>query len=226
MRLSYSRPVRVVAFVLLGVLLLGLGLLAGAWLRLPRLTEAEVQSAVVSTIQREAPASIYITGVIDATATATVVNTKYLLPELFRLDLGSTEATVRLPGRVYYGFDVRALRPEMIRLAEDGVVEVTIPPLAVQTVEPDLSAMEVKTSVGWARLHARSGQEVEQQAMEVAQRALREQGNGHLERSAQPRIYAAEALETLLTPVLQAAGMDEPTFRFQIGPELVMQPGE
>lgn len=208
------------------VLLLALGVAVGLWWKAPGLTEEEVQRAVVTTIQREVPASFFVTGVIEATATTTVRNTKYLLPDLLGLNLGTTQATVRMPGRISYGFDAAVLRPEMIRLGDDDVVEVTLPELRIHAVEPDLSAMEVQTTVGWARLHSSSGQRVEQQAMEHVQRGLRRQGQDHLQRSTQPRLNTARALEKLLTPVLQAAGMAEPRFRFQIGPHLVLTPGD
>lgn len=194
------------------------------WWRRPALTETEVRSVVVSTIQSEAPASFLVTGTLDVTATATVKNTKYLFPESLNLDLGTTQATVRLPGRVAYGFDVTALRPEDIRIAEDGVVEVQVPALHVFSAEPDLARMEVQTEVGWARTYAGSGQQATQRAMRFAQEALRQQGAKHLETQTQPRVNTAEALKNMLAPALQAAGMTAPRFRIEVGPRLVMQP--
>jgi hypothetical protein len=141
-----------------------------------------------------------------------------------RLDLGTTRVRVRLPGRVAYGFDVSVLRPEDIVFGEDGVVEVALPDLSVFSVEPNLEAMEVETDVGWARTHARSGQQTTQRALQFAQRALREQASTHLIDKTQPRINTAEALQRMLTPALQAAGIAEPRFRFRIGPHLVMEP--
>ncbi len=214
----------------LGVRLVAAGLLVLAgvalavWLLQPRLTETEVRQVVVSTIQQEAPASFFVTGTLDITATATVENTRYLFPDLLRFDLGTTRATVRMPGRIAYGFDVTALRPEDIRLGEDGVVEVTLPGLHVFSAEPNLAAMEVETDVGWARTYAGSGQRATQQALRVAHEALRRQGEAHLETTTQPRLNTAEALRKLLTPVLQAAGLADPQFRFQVGPHLVMEP--
>ena len=194
------------------------------WLR-PRITEEEVRTAIVATLQREAPASFYVTGTLDLTTTATLENTKRFLPDVLDFSLGTTEAVVRLPGRAHYGFDVRHLRPQDVRLREDGTVEVTLPPLRIYAVEPDLNAMEVQTSVGWARMYRRSGRRVEQQAVRFAEDALRQQAEAHLTEAVQPRVHTAEAMEVLLRPVLQAAGVEHPTFRFQVGPELVLQPG-
>lgn len=205
------------------LVLLAFAFAAGLWWMRPALTDEEVRQVVVATIQREVPASFFVTGTLDIPATVTVENTKYLLPDFFRFNLGTTRATVRVPGRVSYGFDVGALRPEAIQMGEDGLIEVTLPELSVFSVEPDLERMEVETEVGWARLHASSGQRVEQKAIGLVRRALRQQGEQHLARSTQPRVHTAEALEKLLTPMLEAAGLPDPRFRFQIGPEIVWQ---
>lgn len=215
---------RLYRWIVVALVLLGLGAAAGLWLARPRLTEEEVRTAVVTTIQREAPASFYVTGYLDIVATTTVENTKVLLPDVLGLDLGTTTSTVRMPGRVSYGFDARVLRPEMIDLRDDGVIQVTLPPLSVYSVEPDLERMEVETSVGWARLYRSSGRRVEQRALRAVEDVLRRQGTAHVQSSTQPRLNTAEALVTLLTPVLKAAGLAEPRFRFQIGPEIVVEP--
>lgn len=205
------------------VVLVAVGFAAALWWSRPTLTEEAVRRHVVTTIQQEAPASFYVTGYLDIAATVTVENTRYLFPGLLELNLGTTRSTVRVPGRVSYGFDVRRLRPEAIRLHDDGVVEVTLPPLALYSVEPQLDEMAVQTSVGWARLRGSSGQRVERQAVQLVQEALEQQGARHLQSSAQPRLHTAKALETLLRPVLEAAGVAAPRFRFRIGPELVYE---
>ena len=223
-RLFSARLVRFVAALLVVLLLVAVGLgLALFWMR-DRLTNEDVQQLVMTTIQQEAPASFFVTGELYVTATVTVENTKYLLPDLLDLNLGTTRARVRAPGRVSYGFDARSLAPEDILIGEDGGVEVALPSLSVYGVEADLEQLEVETSVGWARMHARSGQRVEQRALGLVQQALREQGRQHLATSAQPRLHTAEALERLLAPVLQAAGIDAPRFRFYLDERLVLEP--
>lgn len=215
---------RLVVRIAMAVVLVVLGVVLAVWLFNQRVTETEVRQTVITTLQAETPASFLVTGVLDITATTTVENTRYLFPDLLRLDMGTTRARVRLPGRVAYGFDVSVLRPEDIMLGEDGVIEVALPDLSVFSVEPELEAMEIETDVGWARTHARSGQQTTQRAMQVAQRALRAQAEKHLQNTTQPRINTAEALQRMLTPALQAAGIDEPRFRFRVGPHLVMEP--
>lgn len=207
------------------LLLVAAGIAAVLWLQWKtRVSEKAVQRAVVTTLQEESPASFYVTGTLQLTATATVRNTKTLLPNVLDLSMGTTEATVRMPGRVSYGFDVASLRAEDIRLRENGVVEVTLPPLAIHAVEPDLSEMQVKTSVGWARLYSSSGRKVERQATLVANKALRRQARRHLDASTQPQVNTAKALQKLLVPILKKSGVSNPQLRIQVGPELVMEP--
>jgi hypothetical protein len=208
------------------VFLVAIAIALGWWWMRPRLTEEDVRSVVVSTIQRESPASFYVTGSLDIVATVTAENTRYFLPDLFRFNLGTVRSTARVPGRVSYGFDVRQLREQDIRVLEDGTVEITLPELSVYSVEPDLARMEVQTDAGWRQLEPDAGQRQEQRAMEGAQEALRSQAERHLGTSAQPRINTAQAIESLLRPILQAVGMPDPQFRFHIGPRLVIEPAD
>jgi len=189
----------------------------------PRISEREVRETVYTTIQREAEASFYVTGFIEVVAATTVEDTRVLLPRMLDLRMGTTRATVRVPGRVSYGFDAGALRPEMIRVDGD-VVEVQIPPLSIYSAEADLANLEVETSVGWTRAQA-TGQQAEHRALRHINDALRQQGDAHLETSVQPRVNTARALETLLAPVLRAAGLPDPQLRFRIGGDLVVEPG-
>lgn len=196
------------------------------WLMLPRvrLSEEEVRTAVAARIQREAPESFLVTGSLDLTATTTVRNTRYVLPEPIRLSLGTTSATVRLPGKAFYGFDVRRLEPDRIQF-RDSVVEVVLPEVQVLSVDADVSAMEVQTEVGWARLHSGSGQAAERAAWSRAEEALREQAGQHVADSDQPAIHTARALELMLRPVLEALGVEDPRFRFRIGPRITVEGG-
>ena len=132
------------------------------WLLRPRIEERVIRRSVISTIQSEAPASFYVTGVLQLVATSEVEDTRVLLPDLLPLNLGTTRATVRLPGSVSYGFDVSYLRPDHVQVNDDGTVNVTLPDLQVFSVEPNLNAMEIQTDVGWARTHAGSGQDATQ----------------------------------------------------------------
>lgn len=211
---------RVAALVFVGVALVFVVL----FFFRPRWDETVIRRSVITTIQSEAPASFYVTGTLQLTATSEVEDTRVLLPDLLPLNLGTTRASVRLPGFVAYGFDASDLKPTHVEVGADGVVTVTLPDLRVFSVEPNLNAMEVRTDVGWARTHAGSGQAATQDAIRLAQDILRKQATSHLASSTQPRLNTAEALQKLLEPVLIAAGVDDPRFQFQIGPHVVMQP--
>ncbi len=187
-----------------------------------RISESEVREAVYAAIQQEADTSFLITGYIDVATTTRVENTPVLLPNVLGLRLGTTSVTVRVPGRVSYGFAASALRPEMIRVHGD-TVDFTLPPLAVYSAEPDLAAMEVETNTGWARAPARV-QETERQAIRQLSETLHRQGELHLQQTMQPRVNTARALQTMLTPVLRSAGMENPYFRILLGDGLVLEP--
>lgn len=189
----------------------------------PRLTEEDVQTAVVTTLAQEAPASFLVTGTLTFATTVEGRSSKTLLPGLLNVDLGTTRSVVRVPGRVAYGFDVRALRPQDVRFTEEGVVELTVPALTVFSVEPELERAELQTEVGWARLHASSGQEMERLALQRVRPAMRASAEGHLARSETPALNAATALARMLTPPLEAAGLAAPRFRFRVGDGAVLE---
>lgn len=207
--------------------LLALGVLAVVWvassIRAPRLSEDAVRQAIHATLQREAPASFLVTGELDLTATATVRSTRYLLPDLLRLRLGSASATVRLPARASYGFDVGELRAESIRVT-DSVIEVAVPELRVYAVDANLSAMEVRTEEGW-RAISPSSEPARKEALERVEEAIRAQAAAHLQDSSQPRVNTARALEAMLRPPLEAAGVRNPRFSFLLGGRLRVEPG-
>ena len=209
------------------------------WLLKPRYDASEVQRAVVTTIQKEAPASFYVTGTLDVTVTKEVERIERLFPMLFtllreaqpswpgidRINQGAARATVRVPGRVSYGFDVSQLTPEKIRVRQDGLVEVTLPALRVYSAEPHLRNLEVRTeTTGWMQLFGSQEKEAEREALGGVRDALRRQGQTHIDSATQPRVNTTRALETLLRPALVAAGIPNPQFRFEIGDELVRPP--
>jgi hypothetical protein len=199
--------------------------LSQLWSGRPRLSEQQVRDVIFSTIQRESPASFLVTGWIDVTAVTRVENTRTLLPGIVGLDLGTTTANVRIPGRVSYGFEISALTADMIRLVDGNTVEVEIPEPGIYSVEPNLEQMEVETRRGWARVSGTTEDRVRQRAIELVQPTLRAQAQQHLASSTQPRINTADALQRMLQPVLTAAGMTDPQIRFRIG-RLIIEPGD
>lgn len=197
--------------------------LALQWIGIPRLTERQIRDAVVTTVERESAEAFLVTGTLDLTATTTVEDTRTVLPGLLDLSLGTSSATVRIPGRVAYGFDIAGLTPDMIRLREDSIVHVTLPELRIFSVEPRLAELEIQTDRGWARA-ARSEAEAGERALRYVEGALRIQAREHLRTSIQPRVHTANAMRELLTPVLTALGMDEPSFYIELGEGIIVTP--
>jgi hypothetical protein len=204
-------------------LVLALGLTLGTLLERTRISDQAIRDALFTTIQRESPEAFLVTGQLEITTTTRVENSKVLLPGLIGLDLGTARATVRVPGRVSYGFQADSLKPDMVRLLEDGTIEVELPALAIYSAEPDLSALEVETERGWARL-ASVEDDVERRAITIVEGAMRRQGLTHLRSSYQPRINSARALERILTPALAGLGLEDPVFRFRLAEDLYVQP--
>lgn len=181
----------------------------------PTVTETEVREMIHTSIEREARESFLVTGYLDVTTTAIVDNTRILFPDILDLRLGTTRATVRAPGRVSYGFDIADFPREMIHV-EGETIWIQIPRLQVYSAEPDLTALDVQTDVGWARLPA-SARSAELAAIGELNDALRQQGEAHLASAIQPRVNTARALEQLLVPILQSAGIQSPQLRFEVG---------
>lgn len=200
------------------------GLVVARWvIDMPALTEQQVRDAVVATIQRESAAAFLVTGQLTVRVETRVENTRTLLPGILDLDLGTTSATVRVPGTVSYGFEVDSLKPEMVRLLDDGVIEIDLPRLHVYAADPDLGQLEVETARGWARLGTQR-EHVERRALELVEGGMRDQALQHLRSSYQPRVNAARALRALLAPALRGLGMAAPEFQFRLGDDLVVMP--
>jgi hypothetical protein len=207
-----------VALVLIGAV----GLLL--WSKRPRFAPETIRDVVHSTIQRETPASFLVTGTIDVLTQTRVENSRTLLPGIVDIDLGSTTATVRVPGRISYGFDVRELTADMIHVFEDGTIEVEVPDPVIYALEPNLEQLEVESRRGWLRLSQRTAEQVRGRALELVQSTMRAQGERHLRDASQPRINTADALYHMLRPALEAAGMDDPQIRFRVSRVLVVEP--
>lgn len=196
------------------LMLVAAGIAAFWWFQRPSLSEKKVRQDVIATLQREAPSSFLVTGKLKTTVTSTITNDKILLPGTLNLNVGTTETTARVPGTVHYGFDVSTLQPADIRVSGDTVT-VTMPELSLHSVEPNLRRMELRTQSGWTRLGDGSGARTRQDALDLAEKALRQQGQTHLKDSGQPRRNTARALRAMLTPVLKATGARDPVLRFR-----------
>jgi hypothetical protein len=185
------------------------------------LSQNEIRERVVATIQGEARSSFLVTGNLDLTATTSIENTKTFLPGILNIDLGTSRATVQVPGRAHYGFDVREIDPRRIIVRGD-TIEMSVPPPKLLSVDPNLQELRIFTQKGWLRTPA-SVAAVEKSALQRLDYALSTQAALHIAKSAQPHINSAHALEKMLRPALAAAGMRRPVFRFRIGERLILE---
>ncbi|MFO8233531.1 MAG: DUF4230 domain-containing protein [Longimonas sp.] len=214
---------------LLALFLVALGAGLAWWVRGP--SEADIQRAVVSTVQEEAPSAFLVTGILSIQVEDQVAYTESVAPEFYQtmrrygmapgVDLVTAEAQVRVSGRVTYGFSVYDLTADRIEKQRDGSVRVAVPSLQVQTVAPDLETLEVKTeSRGWLKLFSGDMEATARdEAMAGVQKAMRAQAEQRIREGAQARANTEEALEAMLTPPLRTAGLADPQFAFHFQQE-------
>jgi hypothetical protein len=190
--------------------------------QLPRIAETEVREAIYGAVQSEADTAFVITGYVEVIATTRSASTLLLLPGMLNLSLGTTQATVRVPGRVAYGFDLGDFNPEMIR-ARGDTIEIELPLIRVFSAEPDLATLEVETQTGWARA-ATTARDAQQRAVQLLTEALRRQGEAHVQQTTQPQVNTARALRRMAEPVVIRLGIPDPHFRVYLGEGLLMEP--
>ena len=187
----------------------------------PRFSAEDVAQRVYTAIQSEAPESFLVTGALTLTATTTVDNTKRLFPGVLDINLGTSTATVQIPAEALYGFDVRELKQEDIRIRGD-TVEMQVPIPTVRSVAPNLAELRVHTTQGWLRTPA-SVQSAQAAAIRSAQPALEQQARNYVATSTQPQVNTANALAGMMRPILQSAGLQNPVFRFRVGRTITIE---
>lgn len=111
--------------------------------------------------------------------------------------LGQTKATLRAPIKVYYG-----VRPHAIHAtrALKGQLHLTIDRVEVLSVDADISKLEIKTDVGWARLDALSGKEARSRAKKAFEQS-KQRAADHMLQSMQVTAYLREALKAIATQI-------------------------
>jgi hypothetical protein len=203
------------------VALLLLGIIAALRRVAKGIAPEELRERIVTTIQSEARASLLITGSLDVTATVTIENVKRLLPGLLDIELGTSRAMVQVPGRAYYGFDVRELDRDRINIVGDTIL-VTVPQPRVLSVDANLQGMRVWSDKGWLR-SAGSVQSAERTALQRIDGALARQAASYVASSTQPRVNSAEALKRMIEPVVTAAGIANPVYRFELAHRITIE---
>ena len=186
-----------------------------------RMSAEDLEQRVIATIQQEAPRSFLVTGSIDVTATVTVENAKTLLPGILDVELGTARAIVQVPGRAYYGFDVREFDDSRISVRGD-TVEIVVPQPKLLSVDSNLEELRVWSDKGWLRSSA-SRTSAERRATRLIDGALARQAAAHVAGATQPKINTAEAIRKAVTPVLKAAGIEDPVFQFRLSERLLLE---
>lgn len=220
------RPRRRLSALWLGVIALALlaVLAAAVAALLPELDivrEEEVESAVLTTLQSEAPEEFLVTGRLTSAVSGSTARRWRL--RVLDIETGRAEVYVRVPATMSYGFSLRDLDADDIQFQEDGVVEIVLPGLEVYAVEPELEDAEVDISVsGGARLSPSLTEQTLEQTLHRVRPALRQQAEEHLSTSDQPLVNTARALRRMLSTPLEAAGVDVAAVRFRF----VLAPGD
>lgn len=221
--------------------MVGLLLAAGVavwWTQGP--SQSSVRRTVLSTIQEESPASFLVTGTLQMSTSVRIDSTQYLTPDWITFVLaqaqpsvlplleGSSQARIRVPGRVSYGFEVDRLREDMITIQDKDLVAVDLPELSIHSIEPELENLQVRTrDRGWMRVFpSEVRQQVRSRALGEVRKAFRAQAQSRLRTATQPRVNTARALEKMLAPPLKAAGLDQPRFRIRVGDQLTLDARE
>lgn len=111
--------------------------------------------------------------------------------------LGHTEATLRAPIKVYYG-----VRPHAIRANKsvNGQLHLTVDRVEVLAVDANISKLEIKTNVGWARLDALSGEEARARAKKAFEQSKYHAADNILQ-SLQVTAHVREALKAIATQI-------------------------
>jgi len=111
--------------------------------------------------------------------------------------LGQAEATLRAPIKVYYG-----VRPHAIHATQamKGQLHLTIDKVEVLSVDADISRLEIKTELGWARLDALSGEEARGRAKKAFEQSKYRAADNMLQ-SMQVTAYLREALKAIATQI-------------------------
>jgi len=113
------------------------------------------------------------------------------------IPLGKTGATLRAPIKVYYGVKPAAVHATQ---SKNGQLHLTVERVEVLSVDADISKLEIKTDVGWARLDAVSGKEARERAKLAFEKSKRRAVDNMLQ-SMQVTAYLRDALRTIATQI-------------------------
>jgi len=180
-------------------------LLAGVWFSAPQLLR-ELLPQVVLKSETEQFNDMLIDMKPDAAIQAGFIKTMHeqtwsneAFLSFFGMDipLGKTEATLRAPIKVYYG-----ARPHAIHATRTvkGQLHLNIDRVEVLSVDADISRLEIKTDVGWARLDGVSGEDARKRAKKAFEQSKYRAADNMLQ-SLQVTAYLRDALRAIATQI-------------------------
>lgn len=122
------------------------------------------------------PHSHFVVASLEEMVTGAYISDKTLAG----IDLGATSLEYRFPVTFLYAIDFSGDKPIDFRVTPETRTLVAIfPEVELLAVETDLGALEKELSVGWARMRAQSGREVQQRFSDNVMRDLRAKGKHH-----------------------------------------------
>jgi len=178
---------------------------AGIWFSAPQLLHklvpqvvenSEVQQFNDMLIDMKPDAAIQA-GFIQTMHEQTWGNEAFLSFLGIEIPLGATEATLRAPIKIFYG-----VRPHAVHAInnKNGQLHLTIDKVEVLSVDADISKLEIKTKVGWARLDAISGSEARTRAKKAFEQSKYRAADNVLQ-SLQVTAHVREALKAIATQI-------------------------
>ena len=178
---------------------------AGIWFSAPQLLhklvpqvveKSEVQQFNDMLIDMKPDAAIQA-GFIQTMHEQTWGNEAFLSFLGIEIPLGKSEATLRAPIKVYYG-----IRPHAIHALKSvkGQLHLTIESVEVLSVDADISKLEIKTKIGWARLDTMSGKEARSRAKKAFEQSKYRAADSML-KSLQVTAHVREAMKAIATQI-------------------------
>jgi len=180
-------------------------IVGGIWFSAPQLLhelapqvveKSEVQQFNDMLIDMKPDAAIQA-GFIETMHEQTWGNEAFLSFLGIEIPLGATEAILRAPIKIYYG-----VRPNAVQAInnKNGQLHLTVDKVEVLSVDADISKLEIKTKVGWARLDAVSGEEARARAKRAFEQSKYRAADNMLQ-SLQVTAYVREALKAIATQI-------------------------
>ena len=180
-------------------------IIAGIWFSAPKLLERLVPHIIEKSETQQfndmlldmKPDAAIQAGFIQTSHEQSWSNEAFLSFLGIEIPLGQTAATLRAPIKVYYG-----VRPHAIHALKSvkGQLHLTVDRVEVLSVDADISKLEIKTNIGWARLDTMSGEEARSRAKKAFEQSKYQAADSMLQ-SLQVTAHVREAMKAIATQI-------------------------